>query len=176
MVRIAGRGVLVRRIVCGIGALAFSWSLTACGGSSGHDSLRVTDSVELKVAYFSDVRAKILVDGDGYALYVFAPDDRRAVTCSGTCALTWPPLTVPPGTRPATGQGVQPDLIGTDVGPGGTPVVTYDSWPLYTYSGDVQPGTASGQAIDLNGGAWYVIRPDGSPITAGAPDTGDGAP
>ena len=43
-------------------------------------------------------------------------------------------------------------------------MVTYDGWPLYTYAGDVGPGQAAGQDIDLNGGEWYVIRPSGQPL------------
>ncbi|MDA8063366.1 MAG: hypothetical protein M0T80_13225 [Actinomycetota bacterium] len=35
----------------------------------------------------------MLVDGGGYVLYTFAPDQQRAATCNADCALTWPPLT-----------------------------------------------------------------------------------
>jgi predicted lipoprotein with Yx(FWY)xxD motif len=44
-------------------------------------------------------------------------------------------------------------------------VVTYNRWPLYTYVGDSKPGQASGQALDLNGGLWYVLSPSGKVIT-----------
>ena len=30
--------------------------------------------------------------------------------------------------------------------------------------GDVKPGQHTGQGIDLNGGAWYVMRPSGQPL------------
>ena len=43
-------------------------------------------------------------------------------------------------------------------------MVTYDGWPLYTYTGDIDPGQATGQDIDLNGGDWYVLRPSGLPL------------
>ncbi len=55
-------------------------------------------------------------------------------------------------------------LLGSDPDPEGGQVLTYNGWPLYTYTGDVQPAQATGQAIDLNGGEWYVLRPDGSPL------------
>jgi predicted lipoprotein with Yx(FWY)xxD motif len=107
----------------------------------------------------------VLVTSKGYALYVFAPDNHRAVTCTGACAGTWPPLTVPSGAALAAGPGVKQTLLGSDPNPaGGQQVVTYDGWPLYTYTGDVQPDQATGQNIDLNGGEWYVIRPSGQPL------------
>ena len=96
---------------------------------------------------------------------MFPPDAERHVTCTGTCALTWPPLTVSSG-RPKAGAGVQQSLLGSDPNPnGGSAVVTYDGWPLYTYSDDVQPGQTSGQALYLNGGYWYVMAPTGQPLT-----------
>jgi hypothetical protein len=53
---------------------------------------------------------------------------------------------------------------------GGTDVVTYAGWPLYTYVADVSPGMATGEGINLNGGPWDLMRPDGSPLVpAGQP-------
>ncbi len=43
-------------------------------------------------------------------------------------------------------------------------MVTYHGWPLYTYENDAQPGQATGQAIDNDGGQWYVLRPSGAPL------------
>lgn len=106
----------------------------------------------------------VLVTSQGYALYVFAPDNHRAVTCTGACTGTWPPLMLPQRAGLAAGAGVKPALLGSDPDPAGGRVVTYDGWPLYTYTGDVQPGQATGQNIDLNGGEWYVIRPSGQPL------------
>lgn len=106
----------------------------------------------------------VLVTAKGYPLYIFQPDNQRSVTCTGACAGTWPPLKVPDGGSPAAGFGVKSALLGTDPDPAGGTVLTYDGWPLYTYTGDTTPGQATGQAIDLNGGEWYVIRPDGKPL------------
>lgn len=105
----------------------------------------------------------ILVNGQGHTLYMFVPDARRSVTCTGTCAGIWPPLKTAPGKTAKAGPGVQASLLGTD--PSGTStVVTYDKWPLYTYAADINPGDVVGQALDLNGGYWYVLRPDGTPV------------
>jgi predicted lipoprotein with Yx(FWY)xxD motif len=106
----------------------------------------------------------VLVTSKGYALYMFDPDNHRTVTCTGACAGTWPPLMLPSGAGLAAGHGVQSSLLGADPDPAGGRVVTYDGWPLYTYTGDVQPGQATGQDIDLNGGEWYVMRQSGAPL------------
>jgi len=125
----------------------------------------------LQLDYFRDLHAWVLADGGGYALYIYAPDQQRAVTCTADCALTWPPLTVPSAhARPRIGAGVDAALVGVDPGPGGTHVVTYNGWPLYSYVGDGRPGEASGQGISLNGGLWYVMRASGTPLVpAGLP-------
>jgi len=41
---------------------------------------------------------------------------------------------------------------------------TYAGWPLYTYVTDVGSGTAKGQALNLNGGVWYVISASGTVV------------
>lgn len=106
----------------------------------------------------------VLVDGQGNTLYMFVPDARRGVTCTGACAGTWPPLKTAAGKTAQTGSGVQAALLGADKSPDGSTVVTYNKWPLYTYAADINPGDVVGQALDLNGGYWYVMRPDGSPL------------
>jgi predicted lipoprotein with Yx(FWY)xxD motif len=55
-------------------------------------------------------------------------------------------------------------LLGSDADPAGGRVVTYNGWPLYTYVSDTAPGKASGQALNLNGGLWYVLAPSGKVI------------
>jgi predicted lipoprotein with Yx(FWY)xxD motif len=106
----------------------------------------------------------VLVTSQDLVLYVFAPDHRRAITCTGSCLGTWPPLMLPSGSKLAAGAGVKPGLLGSDRDPSGGRVVTYAGWPLYTYTGDVDPGQATGQNLNLNGGLWYVIRPSGLPL------------
>ena len=103
----------------------------------------------------------VLVTNKGFALYMFAPDAARHVTCTGGCATSWPPLLVDAGQSVASGPGVRPGLLGTAPNPGGGRVVTYHGWPLYTYLGDTAPGHAAGQGVDDEGGYWWVMRPSG---------------
>ena len=107
----------------------------------------------------------ILVNSQGRTLYTFAPDKKSKVTCVSSCAAVWPPVTLSAGAAPAAAKQLKASLLASDPNPSGGKVVTYAGWPLYTYVGDSAPGTASGQAKNLNGGVWYVITPAGKVIT-----------
>jgi predicted lipoprotein with Yx(FWY)xxD motif len=101
----------------------------------------------------------VLVNSRGRTLYMFVPDHRKKVTCKGGCATIWPPLKVKKGQKITAGGAAKKKLLGRD----GT-VVTYNRWPLYTYVGDRKPGQATGQALDQNGGLWYVLSPAGKVV------------
>jgi predicted lipoprotein with Yx(FWY)xxD motif len=107
----------------------------------------------------------ILTNGEGRSLYLFVPDKHQHVTCVGECAQIWPPVKLAVSEKPtATGQ-AKASLLGADTDPEGGRVLTYAGWPLYTYVADSAPGSASGQALNANGGVWYVLSPSGQPIT-----------
>jgi predicted lipoprotein with Yx(FWY)xxD motif len=106
----------------------------------------------------------VLVTDKDYALYMFQPDNHRAVTCTGACAGTWPPLMLPDGATLVAGPGVKQSLLSSAPDPAGGRVVTYAGWPLYGYTGDTGPDQATGEDIDLNGGEWYVMRVSGQPL------------
>jgi len=142
------------------GALVLAAGCSSSAATTAHAS---GPKVTVKVATVTGV-GQVLVTSKGYALYMFQPDNQRSVTCTGACAGTWPPVKVPDGGSFAAGAGVKDALLGTDPDPEGGTVLTYGGWPLYTYTGDTAPGQATGQSIDLNGGEWYVLRPDGKPL------------
>ncbi len=112
-------------------------------------------SVSLTVAA-SDL-GEILVDGDGYTLYLFTPDNSGPSVCNGDCAAAWPPLTDPV----EAGAGIDATLIGTAARDDGTVQATYNSWPLYYFARDGAPGDANGQGLN---DVWYVITPTGEAI------------
>jgi predicted lipoprotein with Yx(FWY)xxD motif len=103
----------------------------------------------------------VLVNSKGMTLYMFVPDKRSKVTCIHTCAAVWPPLRLPSGAKAAASGLARSLLLGSDPNPTGGRVVTYNKWPLYTYIADRAPGQAKGQALNLNGGYWYVLSPAG---------------
>lgn len=104
----------------------------------------------------------ILVNAEGHTLYMFVPDRHRKVTCTNECATVWPPVMLPDGSTAKAGSGARPALLGSAPDPSGGRVATYAGWPLYTYVSDIRPGRAAGQALNLNGGLWYVMRPSGA--------------
>ena len=110
----------------------------------------------------------MLVDGQGLTLYLFVPDAQKGTsTCYNACAQAWPPLLLPAGTTvPLAGPGVSTALLGTTHRSDGTTEITYNKWPLYLWVGDSEPGQATGQGINNNGGLWYVLSPSGKEITA----------
>ncbi len=106
----------------------------------------------------------VLVNGQGMTLYMFVPDARKQVTCVGSCAAVWPPERLASGQRAVAAGSAKSALLGSDPDPEGGQVVTYAGWPLYTYAADTSPGSAGGQAVDLNGGLWYVLSSSGKVI------------
>ncbi len=107
----------------------------------------------------------VVVNAKGQTLYVFSPDKAKKVTCVGGCAAVWPPLALSSGQKPGVSGQAKSSLVGSDPNPAGGRTVTYAGWPLYTYVADTSPGSARGQALNLNGGLWYVIAPSGKLIT-----------
>ena len=106
----------------------------------------------------------VLVNSKGRTLYMFVPDKRKKVTCVRACAAVWPPAKLPAGAKPVAAGHAKASLLGSDPNPAGGRVVTYNKWPLYSYVADTAPGQAKGQALNLNGGLWYVLSPAGKVI------------
>lgn len=146
------------------GARATSRAAEAPGAASSRTGARAADPVEISSTTISGL-GPVLVNGDGHVLYIFEPDDQKKVTCTTTCAAVWPPVVVKGGQETKAEGDVKASMLGTDPNPNGSGrVVTYDGWPLYTYTADTSAGQANGQALKLNGGLWYVISPAGKVI------------
>jgi outer membrane protein assembly factor BamB len=107
---------------------------------------------------------RVLVNAQGRTLYSFVPDKHHKVTCVGQCAAVWPPAFLPSGRKPVAAGRVKQALLGSDPDPAGGRVITYAGWPLYAFVSDTAPGAATGQALNLNGGLWYVLSPSGRVI------------
>ena len=94
---------------------------------------------------------------------LFAQDTGTKSTCSGECAVDWPPVRV--SGKPKAGSGVNTSMLGTTPRSDGKPQVTYNGHPLYLFEGDSNAGDTYGQAITAFGAAWYVMSPAGNAIT-----------
>jgi predicted lipoprotein with Yx(FWY)xxD motif len=106
---------------------------------------------------------RIIVDGQGRALYLFDAERSPTPRCYGACAVAWPPLVI--ATSPVAGGGLSQALIGTVARSDGAMQVTYNSHPLYLYAGDRSPGEIKCQAVVEYGGGWFVVDAQGNKIT-----------
>jgi len=138
---------------------------TAASGSSGAPGGSSTIGV-------SDVGGlgKILVDSKGRTAYMFKKDTGPKSTCSGACAMEWPPVTT--SGKPSTGSGVSASMVGTTKRSDGSTQVTYNGHPLYLFSGDTKPGDAGGQNVEAYGARWYVLSTAGDQVNGKATGSG----
>jgi predicted lipoprotein with Yx(FWY)xxD motif len=109
------------------------------------------------VATASTSAGTVLVAGaNGMTVYTFSSDTANSGTsaCSGGCAATWPPLTVPAGTTPSRGTGVTGTLGTITRADTGALQVTYNGLPLHFYSGDHAAGDTNGKYP-----GWSSVKP-----------------
>jgi predicted lipoprotein with Yx(FWY)xxD motif len=134
---------------------------TPAGASSSSSGAGASGGTVIKTA--SSSAGTFLIDGSGRAVYLWSKDTGSTSNCTGACAGVWPPVTAS-GSVTASGGAKASDL-GTITRSDGTKQVTYDGHPLYYFSGDSGPGTASGQGIDGFGAKWWLVTPTGSDMT-----------
>jgi predicted lipoprotein with Yx(FWY)xxD motif len=103
---------------------------------------------------------QMLYDSRKQAIYAFELDRRDKPACYGECARAWPPVYAKG--RPVAGRGVRKSLLGTVKRRDGRRQVTYAGRPLYFYAHE-DPGQVLCHNVDLNGGLWWVLGPNGKP-------------
>ena len=161
----------MKGLVLTIGAVAAALSLTF-GLTIASASSSSSASARTKVAVASSSLGRILVDGRGRTLYLFARDRNGKSACSAACSVYWPPL-ITSGT-PRAGAGAKASLLGTTRRADGRRQVTYRRHPLYTYVGDGAKGQTKGQGLNLSGGKWWVVSPTGKKIVTSGSGGGYG--
>jgi predicted lipoprotein with Yx(FWY)xxD motif len=151
-------------------ALALTSASCAAGNVTRLTSPPTTDpSLTLTIQHSPE--GPILATGLGATLYDFVPDTPTHSACvNDGCVFQWPPLAAPSSVL--VGPGVNASLIGTLKRNDGSIQLSYGGHPLYTYGMDVVPGTVTGQAIDQDGGLWYVLSPSGHQIRTAFTVTG----
>lgn len=100
----------------------------------------------------------MLFDARRQAIYIFERDRQGETVCYGECAEAWPPVYTDGAS--VAGEGVRGSLLGTIERRDGRRQVTYAGKPLYFYAHEA-PGEVRCHNVDLNGGLWWVIGPDG---------------
>jgi predicted lipoprotein with Yx(FWY)xxD motif len=106
---------------------------------------------------------RILVDGNGRALYLFTKESTAKSRCYGACAEAWPVFYARGRLR--AGRGAERSLIGTTRRRDGRRQVTYNGHPLYYYVTDRKPGQVTCQKVVEFGGTWLVVAPSGDAVT-----------
>jgi len=105
--------------------------------------------VKWKTAQFGS----ILATKGHLALYTWNQEKALKVKCTGACAKTWPPLTIPHGTMaPKHITGVM-GTFGEVMRPDGKTQVTFNGHALYTFHGDT-PTKILCNGVD----GWYVVK------------------
>jgi predicted lipoprotein with Yx(FWY)xxD motif len=152
--QVVGLAALLAALVA-VGAAAASTSQAA--GPRSVSAIRTATLTARASRY-----GKILFDGRGRALYLFARDRGGRSSCSGACAQAWPPLRTKGA--PKGLPGVNAKLLGTTRRSDGTRQVTYAKHPLYYFKGDTKPGQIKCQNVSNFGGLWLVVAPNGDPV------------
>ncbi len=109
---------------------------------------------------------KVLVGPDGRTLYGFTNDTAAKSTCSGACALAWPPAIVDASW--SAGPGLDTGIFATTVRDDGALQLVAGKWPLYYFEGDATAGDTNGQG---SGDVWFAVAPDARLVKEGAATT-----
>ena len=147
----------------------------ACSSSSSSSSAAAAPAASSSPAASASTTATVikttagstgafLTSSSGRAIYLWVKDGKNMSACNGACAGAWPPVTTTGSVT--AGSGVTASDLGTITRSGGTKQVTYDGHPLYYFSGDSGPGTATGQGSDGFGAKWWLVAPSGSDVTS----------
>jgi predicted lipoprotein with Yx(FWY)xxD motif len=149
---------------CSSGATSSTYgapSTSAPATSSAAPSTGTTSgAAAAAVSLGSTSLGKVLVDAQGFTLYLFAADTPSSSKCSGSCASAWPPATAA-GT-PVAGSGLTAKLLTTLTRADGTKQLEYNGHPLYTFKGDSGAGQANGEGSTAFGAYWYVLDASGN--------------
>ena len=153
-----------------VAACGSSSSSTAAGSPSGSAPARASSAASATISAKSVPGVgTVLVNGQGQTLYMLTSEKGGKITCTQAngCTQAWPETLLANGAAAATaGSGVQSSLLGTVKDASGNLEVTYNHWPLYTFSGDSGSGVAKGQGLTSFGGTWYVLNGSGNPVTS----------
>jgi predicted lipoprotein with Yx(FWY)xxD motif len=150
-------------------------AVAGCGGSGGGNAKspappKNANGQSVTVGVADENVGKILVDSQGRTLYLFERDSGTKSTCSGACAIEWPPLRAT--RKPTVGNGANASIVATSARSDGEQQVTYNGHPLYLFSADQRAGDTNGQGVNAFGGLWYVLSSSGNEITTSTGSSG----
>jgi predicted lipoprotein with Yx(FWY)xxD motif len=103
-----------------------------------------------------DLGTVLVAGSNEMTVYIFTKDvkDSGESACTGQCLANWPALTVPAGSTPTGGSGVNGTLGTITRADDGSLQVTYNGLPLYFFINDKAPGDATGVYEN-----WEAVKP-----------------
>jgi predicted lipoprotein with Yx(FWY)xxD motif len=110
------------------------------------------------VVVASSQYGRMLFGANRRAIYTFENDPKGKSVCDGACAEAWPPVLTKG--EPKAAKGARQSLLGTTKRSDGRLQATYAGKPLYFYAHE-GPGEVRCHNVELNGGMWWVIGPNG---------------
>ena len=163
-------GGIALGVVATVAACGSSSSGTAAGSPSSSAPAGASSAASATIST-KNVHGvgTVLVNGQGQTVYMLTSEKGGKITCTQAngCTQAWPETLLTSGATGATaGSGVQSSLLGTVKDASGNLEVTYNHWPLYTFSGDSGSGVAKGQGLTSFGGTWYVLNGSGNPVAS----------
>lgn len=137
---------------------------TTAAPGDGSTTSSAAESMDTVHVADTDLGA-ILVDPEGFTLYVFTNDADGESTCVDACADLWPPVSA----DTAIAADLDPGIFGSTTRSDGSDQLTVNGMPLYRYTPDADPGDTTGQGFnDL----WFVVDNGGAIVEAAAGDRG----
>jgi predicted lipoprotein with Yx(FWY)xxD motif len=155
---------------CGSSASGSAYSVGPYGSAAVASASVRSSTGTTKVGVASSRLGRIVVDGKGRTLYLFAKDTGMKSNCSGACTSNWPPFTAT--SKPAASGGVSASAISLVKRSDGAKQVTLDGHPLYYFSGDQSAGQMNGQGVNEFGAKWWAVAPSGTQVTGSAKSSG----
>lgn len=102
--------------------------------------------------------AGVLTSGTHHALYVLSSEKGGHIHCTTACLKSWPPILVKTkAVFVSTGKGVK-GTFGEVKRSATVKQLTFNGYPVYTFSGDGGAYQANGQGIKADGGTWTLIN------------------
>lgn len=99
-----------------------------------------------------------LVNRSSRTMYLLTSEKGAKLKCKGGCLSLWPPLLVASSVKSISlGAGVK-GRIGFVKRSATKKQVTFNSYPVYTYSGDGGALRSHGKGLIAFGGTWYLVK------------------
>jgi predicted lipoprotein with Yx(FWY)xxD motif len=166
-----------RRVIALLGAACLVAGVAAVTAPTSARAAPAASGSPVVVTAAPSTFGPVLFTAGGRALYLRSFDETTGPalplqsTCTGTCAIAWPPLLAPGPNGPfAASHGVQASALGTVPRADGSFQVTYFGHPLYEFIRDatMPPGAVSGENVAAFNTFWHLDTVNGVPAPGAA--------